>query len=299
MDTTSNWIPNFHPLLVHFPIALLFVAMGIELLGLLLKKYQQFSFITDTLVWIGTLLGIFTVISGLQAADSFNVSGDIKDTLDAHSLTAKITITFFILYSVARIFRYRKRENLKPTMTMVNFVFGCIGLFGIYKTGEKGAELVFKHNITFNQKNMNNKEIFKKFWIDVFEKGNPDMAIRYITKDAVNHQAMSGQKAGLEGIIESFRMFHSAFPEVKVTIEDMIAEGDKVVALVAMKGIQKGPFMGAPASNKEITIRSIDIVKFKDGKMVEHWAFGNDVEIANQMGMDLTHIEKNKTHVNF
>jgi uncharacterized membrane protein len=132
MDTTSNWIPNFHPLLVHFPIALLFVAMGIELLGLLLKKYQQFSFITDMLVWIGTLIGIFTVISGLQAADSFNVSGDIKDTLDAHSLTAKITITFFILYSVARIFRYRKRENL-PTMTMVIFVFGCIGLFGIYK----------------------------------------------------------------------------------------------------------------------------------------------------------------------
>jgi uncharacterized membrane protein len=152
MEETSNWIPNAHPILVHFPIALLFVAIAIELTGLLFKKYQQASFIADILIWIGTVFGIFTVISGLQAADSLNVAGEIKNEVDSHSLTGKITIAFFILYSVVRFFRYRKREKIKPAVMISIFLLGCIGLFGIYKTGDKGAKLVYKYGIGLNKK---------------------------------------------------------------------------------------------------------------------------------------------------
>ena len=139
-----------------------------------------------------------------------------------------------------------------------------------------------------------NKALLKKFYADVFEKGNPDAAVNYIAKDAVDHQGMPGQKAGLEGIIEFFKLMHAAYPELKVTVDDMIAEGDKVVATMTMKGVNKGPFMGTPASNKEITMKFIDIVKFKDGKMTEHWGYGNDMEVMAQMGMVPMPIQEKK-----
>lgn len=152
MDTTSNWIPNVHPVLVHFPIALLFVAMAIELIGLLLKKYQQTSFIADILIWAGTVFGFFTLLSGLQAADTVTIPETAYRAVADHSLTAKITVAFFILYSIVRIFRYRNRSKLKPAMRITILLLGCIGLFGLYMTGEKGATLVYNYGIGVSKK---------------------------------------------------------------------------------------------------------------------------------------------------
>lgn len=147
MNTTTHWIPNIHPMLVHFPIALLFIAIIIELTGLILKKYQQTAFLADILIWIGTVFGLMTIFSGLWAANTGIIPDAAKAAVAAHGFTAKITITFFTLYSILRIFRYSNRKKLKPTFIIIIFLLGSIGLLGIYKTGERGAILVYKYGI--------------------------------------------------------------------------------------------------------------------------------------------------------
>lgn len=160
METTTNWIPNVHPLLVHFPIALLFAAMTIELLGFTLKQYYKYSFITDLLVWGGTLFGVVTLITGLQAANSItSISPDAKAAVKSHELTAIIMLSFFILYSVVRIFRYRYRNGLKSITIILIFLTGCVGLIGIYKTGEKGAKLVYKYGIGISKSNIKSSSL--------------------------------------------------------------------------------------------------------------------------------------------
>jgi len=67
-------------------------------------------------------------------------------------------------------------------------------------------------------------------------------------------------------------MFRSAFPDFKVTLDDMIAEGDKVVVRSTWSGTHKGEFMGIPPTGKKVSFGVIDIIRMAGGKAVEHWA---------------------------
>ena len=64
----------------------------------------------------------------------------------------------------------------------------------------------------------------------------------------------------------------------------MLAKGDKVVSYITMSGTQKGPFMDMPASGKKFSVKGIDIVRFKDGKAVEHWGVTDSMAMMQQLG---------------
>jgi len=130
-----------------------------------------------------------------------------------------------------------------------------------------------------------NKALLKKFYEDVFNKHNVDAADQFIAKDAIDHNAMPGTKPGLEGIKDEFRQFFAGFPDWTVTVDDMIAEGDKVVARVTIKGTNKGMMGGMAATNKAAQWGLIDIVRIKDGKLVERWGYGDDVAMMTQLGL--------------
>ncbi len=144
METNANWVANLHPLLVHFPIALLFTGMTIELVGLLFKQYDRTGFMVDILIWSGTFFGLITLLSGLQAGASIPHSAGIATALASHSLIAKITVAYFFIYSLIRIVRYRRRNSLKPVYAFLIFLIGFIGLIALWKTGERGGKLVYK-----------------------------------------------------------------------------------------------------------------------------------------------------------
>ena len=135
------------------------------------------------------------------------------------------------------------------------------------------------------KKGEDNKAILKKFYEDVFNKHNVDAADQFITKDGIDHNPMPGIKPGLEGIKEEFRHFFTSFPDFNVTVDDMISEGDKVVARVTVKGTNKGMMNGMAATNKAAQWGMIDIVRFKDGKAVERWGYSDDVAMMTQLGL--------------
>ena len=78
---------------------------------------------------------------------------------------------------------------------------------------------------------------------------------------------------------------HSAFPDLQMNVEDMIAEGDKVVARVRMSGTHQGEFMGIDPTGNRVEISGIDILRVADGKIVEHWGNFDDLGMMQQLGV--------------
>jgi predicted ester cyclase len=80
-------------------------------------------------------------------------------------------------------------------------------------------------------------------------------------------------------------MLRSAFPDFNATINDLIAEGDKVVIHTTWNGIQQGEFMGIPPTGKRISVGVFDILRIAGGKIVEHWGLMDRMAMMQQLGV--------------
>jgi len=90
---------------------------------------------------------------------------------------------------------------------------------------------------------------------------------------------------GIKNVKKSTSEEFTAFPDLHFTIDDMVAEGDKVVMRITMTGTHKGEYMGAPPTNKKITIRAIAIERFAGGKIVEEWGQTDTLGLMQQLGL--------------
>ena len=96
-----------------------------------------------------------------------------------------------------------------------------------------------------------------------------------------------GRFAGAEVLPEfqeHTRQFLAAFPDVQVTIEDLIAEGDKVVARLLVRGTNTGPFAGRPATDRPVEFRSCRIYQLAGGKVIQTWAMQDRMGLMEQLG---------------
>lgn len=124
----------------------------------------------------------------------------------------------------------------------------------------------------------------KKFYNEVINQGNIDLLDELCVASFVEHEETPGLAPGLEGVKQWFKMLRTAFPDLKFEVGFMLAKDDKVVSYVTMTGTQKGPFMDMPASGKMIRVNTVDIVRFKDGKAVEHWGVTDSGTMMQQLG---------------
>jgi steroid delta-isomerase-like uncharacterized protein len=128
-----------------------------------------------------------------------------------------------------------------------------------------------------------NKNMVQRF-IEEGDKGNVDAFDDMIPPDAVDHSPFPGQPAGREGVKYIFRMLKSAFPDMRTEVHEMVAEGDRVAVRSRIVGTHQGEFMGVPASGKPVSIEGIDILRFENGKMVEHWGVYDAMGMMMQIG---------------
>jgi len=118
---------------------------------------------------------------------------------------------------------------------------------------------------------------FNKLFI---EQGNKDVFKELIAPDVINHTAPPGSPAGADGMFNFLQnMLRTGFPDLKVDIEDQVAEGDKVTTRKTIRGTHSGLFMGIPASGKRVVIKVIDIIRLRNGQYIEHWAASNLAEV--------------------
>ena len=130
-----------------------------------------------------------------------------------------------------------------------------------------------------------NKAIVQRMTEEIFNKKNVDALGDFMAEDMVDHNPPPTDKPGLEGVKDMFRMFLSAFPDLSIQVDDVIAEGDKVVMRATTTGTHQGDFMGIAATGKKISYGEIHIVRIAGGKMVEHWGIEDQMGMMQQLGV--------------
>jgi steroid delta-isomerase-like uncharacterized protein len=130
-----------------------------------------------------------------------------------------------------------------------------------------------------------NKALVRRFVDEVQSRGNIDALDEICSPEFVNHSAPPGVPSNCEGVKQLTAMFRQAFPDSYFTVEDMMAEGDKVVTRKTFHGSHQGEFMGIPPTGRRVSMGLIDIVRIADGKVVEHWSMGDNLGMMQQLGI--------------
>jgi predicted ester cyclase len=107
-----------------------------------------------------------------------------------------------------------------------------------------------------------------------------------VADDFTEHQGGPGLPPTKKGTLEFFRILLAAFPDMRMTVEDLIAGGDKTVARVNVTGTHKGEFMGVPPTSTRVDVQLIDIMRFDGAGLVcEHWGVADMLSLMQQLGV--------------
>jgi predicted ester cyclase len=128
-----------------------------------------------------------------------------------------------------------------------------------------------------------NEQLFRII-IDGFSKGDTTVFDKYASPDFIEHQ-YGMIPANVEGTKKAIRYLHKAFSDFSLTIEDLVIDGDKVWGRMTGRGTQKGQFGPLLPTGKKIEITVIDIMRFKESKLVEHWGVPDRLAAMEQLGM--------------
>ncbi len=130
-----------------------------------------------------------------------------------------------------------------------------------------------------------NKAIARRWYDEAFNKHRVAAIDELYAPDFVTHDNPLVPEGNSAGAKQLFAGLFAAVPDMSVTVEDIIAEGDKVVARYTTRGTQQGELMSIPATGKSFTMTCIDILRFKDGKIAEHWVEADQLGMMQQLGV--------------
>src|ERR687885_850237 len=130
-----------------------------------------------------------------------------------------------------------------------------------------------------------NKALVRRFYEEI-DKGNIEILDELVAEDYVDHNPppLPGLAPGREGLKQAFKIFVTATPGYH-KIEDMIAEGDKVVTRLTSYGKHEGDLPGAPRTGNEMKMTSITIHRIENGKLVEKWSEKDLIGLLTQLGV--------------
>jgi predicted ester cyclase len=127
------------------------------------------------------------------------------------------------------------------------------------------------------------KELYRSLMDEIWNKRDLSAMDRYLAPDFIEHNknlppGIAGRKQFVTAILAAFSDYHAE-------IEEVVAEGDKVVARVQWTGTQDGPYQGRPATNNKLRFSTADFFRVADGKLVEHWDVVDSLPRAIALGL--------------
>lgn len=130
-----------------------------------------------------------------------------------------------------------------------------------------------------------NKAIVRGY-VELWSTGNLALADEVLAADFVDH-THPNQAPGPEGVKRAVKAFREGFPDARITIEQMIGEGDNVAFRFVLRGTHRGMFAGFPPTGKEAILTGVDFMRIASGKIVELWSTQDTLSWAQQLGMKI------------
>ncbi len=130
-----------------------------------------------------------------------------------------------------------------------------------------------------------NKATSRRFYEEVINQKQLVVINEVAGDNYLSHDFPPGLPPGREGLKIFISVFHAAFPDGHLTIDQMIAEGDTVATRLTFHGTHTGEFQGIAPTGKKVTIPALDMARFESGKLVEHWGGPNQMSLLQQLGV--------------
>lgn len=128
------------------------------------------------------------------------------------------------------------------------------------------------------------RAVIRRAYEEIWNQRNVEVVDEIVAEDFLNYAAPSDRQRGRQGLKDVVRMFESAFPDFRYEVEDVIAEGEKVVVRDVFRGTHEGDFLGIPATGNRVTMEAIHIYRLSGGRLAEHWVARDDLGMMRQLG---------------
>ena len=132
---------------------------------------------------------------------------------------------------------------------------------------------------------MRNKQLVRESIERVWGQQRLDEVDRFLALDFVDHGALPGSLPGPAGFADGVRRLLAAFPDARNEIDDIVAEGDRVVVRWTMTGTHTGGGLGVPATGRAVRVAGITMSRVVDGRIAEHWIYRDDIAMLRQLGL--------------
>lgn len=129
-----------------------------------------------------------------------------------------------------------------------------------------------------------NKELLTSYISEVWGAGDLSALSDFLSPSFKRHVSPLQPPVDFAGQVERLEGFRTAFPDITVTVEDVIADGDRVAFRSTMRGTHLGEFLGISPTGREVTVGLVDIIRIEDGAFVEQWGGPDLFDMVRQLG---------------
>ncbi len=129
------------------------------------------------------------------------------------------------------------------------------------------------------------KSTVRRLISEAFEKGNLATVDEVIADNFIEHTPMPKVPANRAGLKQTVTMYRAAFPDLRMRIEDIVEEGNKVAVRLVTHGTHKGELLGIAPTGRTITVNEEHFLRFADGKIAEHWGIEDNLALMQQLGV--------------
>lgn len=119
---------------------------------------------------------------------------------------------------------------------------------------------------------------------EVWDKGNLAALAEFLSPDFKRHVSPTGPPLDLEAQVERLAGFRAAFPDITLTVEDVIVEGDRAAFRSTIRGTHRGDFAGLAPTGREVTVGLVDVVRIENGRFAEQWGGPDMADLMRQLG---------------
>ena len=125
--------------------------------------------------------------------------------------------------------------------------------------------------------------LVRRLHAEVLAARDPAVLDAFFAPDFVSHTNPPGFPGGVEGVRCFFAMFRDGMPDVDVTIDELIVDGDRAAVATTIRGTHTGELLGLPATGRRVEVVGVDLVRVRDGRIVEHRGLTDTVGLMRQL----------------